>query len=282
MKIKFFNAHHLGLITLSVLGTLLLAGCNQTSDQDKAGRISIVGSSTISALIGEMGKVYEQDNPGIRIDVQSGGSSRGIMDVRTGTAELGMVSRALKPDESDLQNVIIARDGIGMIIHEDNPVTGLSREQVIGIYTGQITNWKEVGGHDLAITVVSKAEGRSTLEVFSNHFGMSYREISAHVIIGDNQQGIQTVGGSAAAIGYVSIGSAEYEAEQGAAIRLIAVDDQVPSTEAVASGDYLMSRDLNLVYKEPITDQVRNFLAFSRSSAASELVSRMYLIPVTQ
>lgn len=282
MKIKFFNAHHLGLITLSVLGTLLLAGCNQTSDQDNAGRISIVGSSTISALIGEMGKVYEQDNPGIRIDVQSGGSSRGIMDVRTGTAELGMVSRALKPDESDLQNVIIARDGIGMIVHEDNPVTGLSREQVIGIYTGQITNWKEVGGHDLAITVVSKAEGRSTLEVFSNHFGMSYREISAHVIIGDNQQGIQTVGGSAAAIGYVSIGSAEYEAEQGAAIRLIAVDDQVPSTEAVASGDYLMSRDLNLVYKEPITDQVRNFLAFSRSSAASELVSRMYLIPVTQ
>lgn len=248
---------------------------------DKTVRISIVGSSTMSPLLSEMGKAYEQETLGTRSDVQSGGSSRGVMDVRAGTAALGMVSRELKADEGDLHNVLIARDGIGMIVNADNPVTGLSKKQVIDIYTDQITNWKDVGGDDLAITVVSKAEGRSTLEVFSDYFGISYRQIRADVIIGDNQQGIQTVGSSVAAIGYVSIGSAEYEAEQGAAIRLIALDDQFPSTESVASGNYQISRELNLVYKEPITEQVRDFLTFTRSSKAAELVSRMYFIPVT-
>jgi len=273
------------LVGAGVLIALLLAGCNPATDQAQAesrtSRISIVGSSTLSALLSEMGKAYEQVNPGVRIDVQSGGSSRGIMDVRAGTALLGMVSRELKPDERNLHNILIARDGIGMIVNEKNPVTGLSNEQVFGIYTGQITNWKDVGGDDLAITVVSKAEGRSTLEVFSDYFGVSYREIRAHVIIGDNQQGIQTVGGSAAAIGYVSIGSAEYEAEQGAEIRLISLEGQLPSTESVASGGYPISRELNLVYKEPLTEQARDFLTFARSREAAELVSRLYMIPVT-
>lgn len=285
MKTFKLKARQIGAAALWVLSTSLLVGCNQAQDQATdapSGRISVVGSSSISALLGEMGKAYESAHPGIRIDVQSGGSSRGIMDVRAGTAMLGMVSRALKPDEKDLSNALIARDGIGLIVHADNPVSGLSREQVIGIYTGQINNWSEVGGDDLAITVVSKAEGRSTLEVFSDHFGMSYRQIQADVIIGDNQQGIQTVAGSTAAIGYVSIGSAEYEAEQGATIQLIALDGQMPSTEAVAAGNFPMSRDLNLVYREPINDQVRDFLTFTRSSEAADLVSRMYLIPVTQ
>ena len=286
MRIINLKPRHVGAATLWALCALSLVGCNQAADPQqtdgKTGRISVVGSSSISALLSEMGKAYESDNPGIRIEVQSGGSSRGIMDVRAGTAMLGMVSRALRPDENDLQDVLIARDGIGMIVHADNPVSALSREQVIGIYTGQISNWREVGGDDLAITVVSKAEGRSTLEVFSDHFDISYRQISADVIIGDNQQGIQTVAGSAAAIGYVSIGSAEYEAEQGAAIRLIALDEHTPSTEAVASGNYPISRDLNLVYQEPLSDEARDFLAFTRSPEAAELVSRMYLIPVTQ
>jgi phosphate transport system substrate-binding protein len=285
MNTKKTTALPSGAATPWILAALMLAGCNPVTDQkhaaDKTVRISIVGSSTMSPLLSEMGKAYEQETLGTRSDVQSGGSSRGVMDVRAGTAALGMVSRELKADEGDLHNVLIARDGIGMIVNADNPVTGLSKKQVIDIYTDQITNWKDVGGDDLAITVVSKAEGRSTLEVFSDYFGISYRQIRADVIIGDNQQGIQTVGSSVAAIGYVSIGSAEYEAEQGAAIRLIALDDQFPSTESVASGNYQISRELNLVYKEPITEQVRDFLTFTRSSKAAELVSRMYFIPVT-
>ncbi|RAM75030.1 ABC transporter substrate-binding protein [Pseudomonas putida] len=264
---------------------LCLSGCNREAEpkvETKSVRVSVVGASTIAPLISELAKAYEQEHPGVRIEVQAGGSARGIMDVRSGTAVLGMVSRDLKPDEQDLEHALIAKDGIGMIVNKSNPVAGLSKDQVIGIYTGQITNWKDVGGDDAPITVVSKAEGRSTLEIFSSFFGIPYKDIKAHVIIGDNQQGIQTVAGSPAAVGYVSIGSAEYEAGQGAAIRLIPMGDQVPSTASVASGQYAISRDLNLVYKTPLNEQVQDFVAYAQSKQAEDFVTRMYFIPVAK
>lgn len=287
MKIRTWAARHIGVPALWMLGALLcLSGCNREADPkaqtNKAIRISVVGASTIAPLISELAKAYEQEHPGVRIEVQAGGSARGIMDVRSGTAVLGMVSRDLKPDEQDLVHALIAKDGIGMIVNKSNPVAGLSKEQVIGIYTGQITNWKDVGGDDAPITVVSKAEGRSTLEIFSSFFGIPYKDIKAHVIIGDNQQGIQTVAGSPAAVGYVSIGSAEYEAGQGAAIRLIPMGNQVPSTASVASGQYAISRDLNLVYKTPLNEQVQDFVAYAQSKQAEDFVTRMYFIPVAK
>lgn len=286
MKTRTWAARHIGVPALWMLGAMLcLSGCNREAEpkaETKSIRVSVVGASTIAPLISELAKAYEQEHPGVRIEVQAGGSARGIMDVRSGTAVLGMVSRDLKPDEQDLEHALIAKDGIGMIVNKSNPIAGLSKEQVIGIYTGQITNWKEVGGDDAPITVVSKAEGRSTLEIFSSFFGIPYKDIKAHVIIGDNQQGIQTVAGSPAAVGYVSIGSAEYEAGQGAAIRLIPMGDQVPSTASVASGQYAISRDLNLVYKTPLNEQVQDFVAYAQSKQAEDFVTRMYFIPVVK
>lgn len=286
MMTKTWAARHVGVPALWMLGALLcLSGCNREAEpkvDTKSMRISVVGASTIAPLISELAKAYELEHPGVRFEVQAGGSSRGIMDVRSGTAVLGMVSRDLKPDEQDLEHALIAKDGIGMIVHKNNPVAGLSKEQVIAIYTGQITNWKDVGGADAPITVVSKAEGRSTLEIFSSFFGIPYKDIKAHVIIGDNQQGIQTVAGSPAAVGYVSIGSAEYEAGQGAAIRLIPMGNQVPSTASVASGQYAISRDLNLVYKAPLNEQVQDFVAYAQSKQSEDFVTRMYFIPVAK
>lgn len=276
---------------LGLLGSLVvagIAGCGRDTASSEAGspksveRIMVVGASTIAPLLSEMGKSYEKSHPDIRIEVQAGGSSRGVLDVRHGVAKLGMVSRELTPDEQDLQSVLIAKDGVGIILHKTNPVARLSKSQVVGIYTGKLTNWKQLGGEDLPITVVSKAEGRSTLDIFSHYFGVPYKEISAHVIIGDNQQGIQTVAGSPSAIGYVSIGSAEYEAQQGAAIRLVQMDDQVPTTAAVASGQYAISRELNLVFKPPLSDRLRDFVEFVQSEAVAELVTKQYFVPVAQ
>ena len=214
--------------------------------------------------------------------MQAGGSSRGVLDGLQGVAKLGMVSRALKPEERALQRALVARDGVGIIVHKTNPVAHLSKFQVIGIYTGKITNWKQLGGEDMAITVVSKAEGRSTLEIFSDYFDLPYKAILANVIIGDNQQGIQTVAASPAAIGYVSIGSAEFEAQQGAAIRLVPLDDQVPTTASVASGTYAISRELNLVFKSPLSERLADFVAFAQSKDVAELVTKQYFVPVAQ
>lgn len=254
-----------------------LAGSALAADQVL---ITATGSSTVAPLISEIGKSFEKANPNVRIDVQSGGSSRGITDVRQGSARFGMVSRAMHPSEADLQHALLARDGVGMVVHKSNPVKMLTRGQVIGIYTGAVKNWKAVGGPDLPITVVSKAEGRSTLEVFAQHFGLTSRTIKAHIIVGDNQQEIRTISTNKGSIGYVSIGSAEFEARQGAPIRLVQLDRFVPSSESVASGQYPISRELNLVYRKPLNKDETAFLSFATSPAVKKEIESQFFIPV--
>ena len=257
------------------------AGCGKSVDPETV-KITIVGSSTIAPLMSEIAKAFEKKNPGVRVDVQAGGSSRGVLDVRQGTAQIGMLSRALKADEqAEFRRVLLAQDGLAMIVHQSNPVKSLSKDQVIGIYSGRFTNWSQVGGADLPISVVSKAEGRSTLEIFSHYFDLPYKHIKAHVVIGDNQQGIQTVAGAPAGIGYVSIGTAEYEARHGAAIRLVPLDGQVPSTSAVAKGGYPLSRELNLVFKADSEARLDGLLKFVRTPEAAELTTQQFFVPVS-
>lgn len=126
MKTRTWAARHVGVPALWMLGALLcLSGCNREAEpkaDTKSMRVSVVGASTIAPLISELAKAYEQEHPGVRIEVQAGGSARGIMDVRSGTAVLGMVSRDLKPDEQDLEHALIAKDGIGMIVKDRKSV----------------------------------------------------------------------------------------------------------------------------------------------------------------
>lgn len=197
------------------LKALLAMAAAGVSSAVCAQQVTVSGSSTIAPLVSEIGKRFEQRHPGVRVDVQSGGSSRGMSDARQGLSQIGMVSRALKADEADLTAIPIAMDGVSVILHRSNTVSTLSDAQIKAIYTGEIRNWKALGGPDRTITVVNKAEGRSTLELFLHHFQLKNKDIRAQVVIGENQQGIKTVAGNPGAIGYVSIGTAEYEAERG-------------------------------------------------------------------
>ena len=234
--------------------------------------VRVTGSSTIAPMIAELAAAFERRNLSVRIDVEAGGSSRGLADVRRGTADIGMVSRALRADESDLQGHLFARDGVAMIVHASNPVVDLSREQVIGIFTGMITNWSEVGGPDLRISVVHKADGRSTQEVFLAHFGLRPADVKPHVVIGDNQQGIKTVAGARGAIGYVSIGAAEVAVNEGLALRPLPLDGAPPTTDAVRSGVFPLSRDLVLVTRGPLSGAASSFIDFLRSSEADDTI----------
>lgn len=243
-------------------------------------RLTLTGSSTVAPLALEIAKRFEQLHPGVRVDVQSGGSSRGVTDARAGRADIGMVSRPLKPEESDLRAQAIAMDGVCIILHRSNPVATLSAAQIKAIYTGQITNWQAVGGPNEAITVVNKAEGRSTLELFLHHFGLVNSQIQAQVVIGDNQQGIKTVAANPGAIGYVSIGSADFEAMQGAPIRLLGLGGVSATVAHVRDGSFPLSRPLNLVTRGPATGLAQAFLAFARSPAVHDLIVAQYFVPL--
>jgi phosphate transport system substrate-binding protein len=241
-------------------------------------QLVITGSSTIAPLVLEMSKRYEKQNPGIRIDVQTGGSSRGINDVRMGLTDIGMVSRALSPNETDLKGHLTAIDGITIILNQANPITNLSRQQVIDIYQGKITHWKMVGGPDIPISVVNKAEGRSTLELFLAHFELKNSQIKASVVIGDNQQGIKVVAGNPGAIGYVSVGTAEYEVTRGTPIKLVALGANRASTAAVATGQYPLTRELNLITSGEIPRLAADFIRFAQSKQVHDLIEKQFFV----
>jgi phosphate transport system substrate-binding protein len=243
-------------------------------------RLTLTGSSTIAPLALEIGKRFEKLHSGVRVDVQTGGSSRGVADARSGVAQIGMASRALKPEEGDLVAHTIAMDGVCIIVHRSNPVTSLSDAQVKAIYTGQVRNWGEVGGPDRPITVVNKAEGHSTLELFLHYFQLKNSQIKPQVVIGDNEQGIKTVAGNPGAIGYVSIGTADFEASQGVAIKLLPMAG-VPATVAnVRDGKFPLSRPLNLVTRGEQMGLARQFIEFARSKEVHELVEAQYFVPL--
>jgi phosphate transport system substrate-binding protein len=242
----------------------------------------LTGSSTVAPLASEIGKRFESLHPGTRVDVQSGGSSRGIADARRGMADIGMVSRNAKSDEQDLFTFTIARDGICIIVHQDNQVADLSNEQVVAIYTGRTDNWRDVGGTDAEITVVNKAEGRSTLELFLSHFNIENADIHADVVIGDNEQGIKVVAGNPNAIGYVSIGTAEYDAARGIAIKLLPLDHVAASIENVRNGTFPLSRPLNFVTKSKPRGLAKEFIEFARSRAVHDITREQYFVPYAE
>lgn len=265
-------------ILLYALALPLAAGA---AAQDKlAGKLTITGSSTIAPLALELAKAFEKMHPETRIDVQTGGSSRGVNDARSGLADIGMASRALYDTEKDLVGSVIALDGICIILHKSNPVDQLSNQQIIDIYTGKITDWSEVGGTPGRITVVNKAEGRSTLDLFLSFFKLKNSAIKASVVIGDNQQGVKTVIGNPGAIGYVSVGTAEYEAEQGAALKLLAMGGVNPSTANVKNGTFPLTRPLNLVTKTEPQGLAKAFIDFARSKEAHPFIKEQFFVPL--
>lgn len=272
---------HFAAARLAMLFTALLV-CSGTAARADEVRLILTGSSTIAPLAAEIGKRFETLNPGIRIDVQSGGSSRGISDARSGIADIGMVSRAPNPGESDLKFFGVARDGVGIILHRDNPVASLTDAQITGIFKGNITDWKDVGGEAGRITVVNKAEGRSTLELFLSYFKLRNSEIKAHVVIGDNAQGIKTVAGNPGAIGYVSIGAAEFESDQGTPIKLLPMSGVAPSVENVRNGSFPLSRPLNFVTKREPQGLARRFIDFARSRNVNDLIKAEYFAPLAE
>jgi phosphate transport system substrate-binding protein len=243
-------------------------------------RLVITGSSTVAPLALEIAKRFERLHKDVRIDVQTGGSSRGIADARSGVADIGMASRALKDSENDLTPHTVARDGIGIILHKHNPIDALNEEQIKAIFTGEITNWKALGGEDKPITVVNKAEGRSTLELFLNHFSLKNSEIKAQVIIGDNQQGIKTVAGNSYSIAYVSVGAAEFEVSQGTPLKLLPMAQVEASVDNIRNGSFPLARPLNLVTKGAPRGLALQFIEFTQSNAVNDLIEAQFFVPL--
>ncbi len=258
------------------------AGCGDSPDaRQPLTKLSITGSSTMAPLIAAIGKRFERRHPGVRIDVQTGGSSRGVADTRSGLAHIGMVSRALRAlEQRDLVGTPVARDGIGLIVHNTNPVGALTPRQVVALYTGGMTTWRPVSGKDASVVVVNKAEGRATLELFLKYFHLTNAEIRADVIIGDNEQGIKFVAGNPHAIGYVSNGAAEYALRHEVPIKRLPLTTASAPPAAGHPAPSPLARPLTLVTTRRPPALAQAFIAFAASSHVHDLVAAHYFVPL--
>lgn len=261
---------------------LSLPFCSRSGEAQAAGdagRLLITGSSTMCPLITEIGTRFQALHPEVQIEVQCGGSGRGIGDVREGKAAIGMASRPLADKERDLYGFTMARDGLSIIVHKDNPVASLSNPRVVDIYTGRITNWNKVGGRDAPITVINPPKGYSSAEFFTHYFKVDYDEIDADIVAGDNAKRLVVFADNPNAIAYMSSGEAERRAQSGVPIKLLPVNKVSPTRRNIITGNYPITRPLNLVTKGLPAGMVKAFIDYCLSVAVVDLIERYDFVP---
>jgi phosphate transport system substrate-binding protein len=246
-------------------------------------RYLINGSSTVAPILAEAAVKIEEENSRLKIDVQTGGSTRGILDTRDGRNSAGMASRDLSSDEADGLDVRpIAYDGIAIIVHADNPTDNLSSDQVRQLFTKEMATWDALDEHSGDVHVVNKAEGRATLEVFLEYFELENRQIQADAVVGDNAQGVRLIAGDPQGIGYVSIGEALSAQERGVPIKLLSQDGVLPTPETVADGSYPVRRTLHLLFRGEVDGTGNKILTFLGSAQGQEIIRGLGFVPATE
>lgn len=248
----------------------------------------ISGASTIQPILESIRLLFEEQT-GRTVDLQGGGSGVGLRDAISGESDVGMVSRALSPAEKEqIAHATIGMDALVVIVNTRNPLNETTKQDIIRIFTGEVTNWKELGGADQPIVLISKEVGRSTLDLFEGYSGlqspMRQAGTAANNIattafeIGSNLEGITLVGGIPGAIGYVSYGTAATLMEIKMPVKILRLDGVDATIKTINDGTYPILRELNLVYKEG-NDAALSFIETSLSSQGQQAVSNEGFIP---
>ena len=256
----------------------LVVGCGSgNSSQGKTTKLTISGSTSVGPTIEVLAEAYEKNND-VKIEVQQVGSSAGIKNTMEGTSDLGMSSRDLKDEESQsVEGTKIAIDGIAVITNKNNKVEDLTVEQVKDIFTGKITNWKEVGGADAEIVVVSREEGSGTRDGFQDILEFESEELIKSAQICDGSGNIKsTVEGNENAIAYISFGYVKD------GIKSVKIDSVEANDENVVAGKYPISRPFLLVNKKDnLSDGAKAFVDFIMSEEGQNIVAEEGFIKAT-
>lgn len=244
--------------------------------------ISVVGSTSVTPAVEMIASAYEEKNSHVKIDIQGIGSTAGVNAANDGTADIGMASRNLKEAEGDygLTEYVLAFDGIAVVTHPSNSVKELDKETVTKIFTGEITNWSEVGGEDATIIVVSREEGSGTRGAFDdimdliakNDAGEKYSLIVDDAIIADGNGAVKAnVASKELAIGYVSL---SYLDES---IQPLKVDGIEATVDNIINGSYKVSRPFLLLTKGAVSAEAQAFLDFALGAEGQELVKSKWV-----
>ena len=266
---------------LAALLALSLAACGsepktddtaKTDDQTQTqltGTVSTDGSTSMEKVIGALSESYMTANSGVTVNYNPTGS--GITAVQEGTCDIGLSSRALKDEEKSagLKETVLAYDGIAIIVHPDNPVSDLSIDQIAKLYTGEITNWKDVGGKDAEVVLIGREAASGTRDGFESITGTKdkcqYRQELTST--GDV---ITAVSQNPDAIGYASLASIKDS------VKALNVDGVTPSEATVKDGSYKVQRPFVLVTAEgkTLSPAAQSFLDYATSSEAASIIAK--------
>lgn len=273
-----------------VLGVLLtlvlclgLTGCGgsddsstDTSNGDVSGNVSLNGSTSMEPFVNGLSEAIREVYPNLVLEPQFTGSGAGIEAVTNGTADIGNSSRSLTDEEKagGLEENIVAIDGIAVIVHPDNDVEDLTTDQLKKIYTGEITNWSEVGGADEAIVVVGREAGSGTRGAFEEILGVEDACKYAQEL---NETGavVAKVGETEGAIGYVSLDNVKDS------VKALKLDGVEASEETIKDGSYSLQRPFVMATKGKISEQseaVQAIFEFIDSEAGQKVIEQVGLI----
>ena len=271
----------------AVMALALLAGCGNQTDNDNAnnggdsadnvgaaavsGTVSTDGSTSMEKVIGALSESYMAANKDVTVNYNPTGSGAGITAVQEGTCDIGLSSRALKDEEkaAGLQETVLAYDGIAIIVHPDNPVSDLTLEQIAQLYTGEITNWKDVGGNDAQVVLIGREAASGTRDGFESITGTKdkcqYRQELTST--GDV---ITTVSQNPDAIGYASLASIKDS------VKALNVDGVTPSEASVKDGSYKVQRPFVLVTVEgkALSSAAQSFFDYATSADAADIIAK--------
>ena len=247
------------------------------SNTEVTGAVATDGSTSMEKVIGALGESFMNANKGITVTYNPTGSGSGIQAVSEGRCDIGLSSRALKDDEkaSGLKETVVALDGIAIIVSPENPVSDLDVETIAKIYTGEITNWKDLGGSDAEIVLIGREAGSGTRDGFESITGTKdackYRQELTST--GDV---ITTVSQNPDAIGYASLAAVSDK------VKTLTVGGVTPTEDTVKDGGYVIQRPFVLVTKDgaQLSDAAQLFFDYATSADAADIISKAGAVPV--
>ncbi len=283
---KFVKALALCLVTL--LCVTSLAGCSSSDDGAEdgtgddttetvlSGSVSTDGSTSMEKVIGALGEAFTNANSSVTFTYNPTGSGSGITAVSEGRCDIGLASRSLKDEEIEqgLVETVLGYDGIAVIVNTENTVTNLSMEDLAKIYTGEITNWSEVGGDDAEIVVIGREANSGTRDGFESVVGVEDACVYRQELTSTGDV-ISAVASNPYAIGYASFASV------GDTVTAITIDGVAVSADTIKDGSYAIQRPFVLVTKSDTTlsEAAQAFFDYCFSDEGAEIITNAGVVP---
>lgn len=279
------------LVLAVMVAAMSFAGCGSSSDDTTtasadgaestktalSGTVATDGSTSMEKVIGALGEAFTTENSGVNFTYNPTGSGTGITAISEGRCDIGLSSRALKDEEKakGLEGTTLALDGIAMIVNPQNGVSDLTVEQIASIYTGEVTNWKDVGGKDAEIVVIGREAGSGTRDGFES-ITKTAEKCKYRQELTSTGDVITAVSQNPDAIGYASLASIKDT------VKALNVDGVTPTEETVKNGSYKIQRPFVLVTKSGVelSATAKAFFDYATSAKASEIIAAAGATPV--